>query len=206
MAAIRFHPRHPKNQPSTRPSGTAPDAAVPCLWHEDSQLGSYRHQIILIHHDTQQQPGTPTCSLHAVALVCRTHSPRLSHRPSLPRSRVRRPTTYLRTHQLPSTSQPIYAPHNPYTDPQTPFNIHRSPADQRVHLRTPAASFKSPYRNRLESSSSLPLTFCSRRFRSRLATGRILFFLAVRIGIGTPHRGTSRGCMRNCLRKDASER
>jgi hypothetical protein len=37
-------------------------------------------------------------------------------------------------------------------------------------LKTPAPSFKSPYRNRLESSSNLPLAYCSRRFRSRLAT------------------------------------
>ena len=110
-----------------------------------------------------------TCSRHADAFVSRSHSARSCHRTSLPRPRVRQPTTYLgliNFHQ----DRNRFMHHKTLTPVTTPHSISIDAGRSPRPLRTPASSFKSPYRNRLESSSRLPLTSCARRFRSRLAT------------------------------------
>jgi hypothetical protein len=126
----------------------------------------------LIPHDAQHQPGLSTCSLHADAFLCQTHPLRSCHRPSLSKPSARQPTTYLCTHRLPSTSQPIHAPQNPHNGPEALFNIHRSPADHRVRLerlRLPSSLLIETASNHLRA---FPQAYCPRRFRSRLATFR----------------------------------
>ena len=92
-------------------------------------IKSYRFVMTLnTNPDPRLAPCTPTHS-------CLERIPvRSCHRPSLSKSSARQATTYLWTHPLPSTSRPIHAPQNPYTGPQTSFNIHRSQADHRVRL------------------------------------------------------------------------
>ena len=130
MAVIRFRHRHPKKQP--------PLALSQMWWSHvcgaktDSRRVS--QSVISIRHDTQHQPAPSTCSLHVDAFVSRTHPLRSCHRPFLSKTSDPQTTTFLWTHQLPSTSQPIHAPQNPHTGPQTSFNIHTSQVDHRVRL------------------------------------------------------------------------
>ena len=89
------------------------------------------------------------------------------------------------TQSLPSTTNNLSlgspASINIATDSCTKEPLHRSlnliqypssPGRSPRPLRTPAPSFKSPYRNRLEASSSLPMACCARLFRAKLATIR----------------------------------
>jgi hypothetical protein len=131
MAAIGFATQNPSRQHSplalshmrrSHVCGAKTDCrrAVP--------IKSYRFVMTLkTNPDPRLAPCTPTHSrLEPI--------PPLMSSPFPIRITARQATTYLCTHQLPSTSQPIHAPQSPSTGREALFNLHRFVPDHRARL------------------------------------------------------------------------